>query len=78
MLLTNFPFIKVSGEESPGVMSNEDLPESPTDGDIDEESLTTNMPWLKVLSRILSFIRLFNRACLPLLWSDTHTTSGLS
>lgn len=30
-------------------MSNEDLPDSPTDGDIDEESLTTNMPWLKVL-----------------------------
>lgn len=42
-------FLKVSGEESPGVMSNEDLPDSPTDGDIDEESLTTNMPWLKVL-----------------------------
>lgn len=44
--------LQVSGEESPGVLSNEDLPDSPTDGDIDEESLTTNMPWLKVCLQI--------------------------
>jgi len=30
-------------------MSNEDLPESPSDGDLDEESLASTMPWLKVL-----------------------------
>ncbi|XP_063871430.1 protein unc-80 homolog isoform X10 [Scylla paramamosain] len=51
---------EVSGEESPGVMSNEDLPDSPTDADIDEESLTTNMPWLKVVVQISS---LYNMTC---------------
>ncbi|XP_050693714.1 protein unc-80 homolog isoform X3 [Eriocheir sinensis] len=51
---------EVSGEESPGVMSNEDLPDSPTDGDIDEESLTTNMPWLKVVVQISA---LYNMTC---------------
>lgn len=54
MFLANSPLRKVSGEESPGVMSNEDMPDSPTDADIDEESLTTNMPWLKV--QILKFV----------------------
>lgn len=50
--------VQVSGEESPGVLSNEDLPDSPTDGDLDEESLTSNMPWLKVCQHmsILFFI----------------------
>lgn len=56
MILPNFSLLQVSGEESPGVMSNEDLPESPTDGDIDEESLTTNMPWLKVLSKFFLYL----------------------
>nr|XP_027221615.1 protein unc-80 homolog [Penaeus vannamei] len=51
---------EVSGEESPGVLSNEDLPDSPTDGDIDEESLTTNMPWLKVVVRLST---LYNMTC---------------
>ncbi|XP_069159541.1 protein unc-80 homolog isoform X1 [Procambarus clarkii] len=51
---------EVSGEESPGVLSNEELPESPTDGDIDEESLTSNMPWLKTIVRVSS---LYNMTC---------------
>ncbi|XP_042889771.1 protein unc-80 homolog isoform X4 [Penaeus japonicus] len=51
---------EVSGEESPGVLSNEDLPDSPTDADIDEESLTTNMPWLKVVVRLST---LYNMTC---------------
>ncbi|XP_042207937.1 protein unc-80 homolog isoform X3 [Homarus americanus] len=51
---------EVSGEESPGVLSNEDLPESPTDGDLDEESLTSNMPWLKIIVRMSS---LYNMTC---------------
>ncbi|KAK4295652.1 hypothetical protein Pmani_031795 [Petrolisthes manimaculis] len=45
---------QVSGEESPGVMSNEDLPDSPNDGDLDEESLTSNMPWIKVVVQMSS------------------------
>nr|XP_053644306.1 protein unc-80 homolog [Cherax quadricarinatus] len=51
---------EASGEESPGVLSNEELPESPSDGDIDEESLTSTMPWLKVIVRMSS---LYNMTC---------------
>ncbi|XP_066978451.1 protein unc-80 homolog isoform X1 [Macrobrachium rosenbergii] len=51
---------EVSGEESPGVLSNEDLPDSPNDGDLDEESLTSTMPWIKVVVRMFS---LYNMTC---------------
>ncbi|CAL4074396.1 unnamed protein product, partial [Meganyctiphanes norvegica] len=51
---------EVSGEESPGVLSNEEAPESPIDGELDDESLTSHMPWLKVVVRISS---LYNMTC---------------
>ncbi|XP_071534011.1 protein unc-80 homolog isoform X8 [Panulirus ornatus] len=60
---------EVSGEESPGVLSNEDLPESPSDGDLDEESLTSNMPWLKVVVRISS---LYNIMCTHQTYCHPH------
>ncbi|XP_022249198.1 protein unc-80 homolog isoform X2 [Limulus polyphemus] len=45
----------VSGEESPGVLSDEQAPESPNDVlESDDVSLTKNMPWLKVLVQVSS------------------------
>lgn len=39
----------VSGEESPGVLSDDQPPESPVDVlDADDSSVTKSMPWLKV------------------------------
>ncbi|XP_073988249.1 unc80, NALCN channel complex subunit isoform X3 [Rhodnius prolixus] len=43
---------EVSGEESPGVLSDDQPPESPTDtSDTDD---TTNMPWIKVIVQMLN------------------------
>lgn len=40
---------EVSGEESPGVLSDDQPPESPSDS-ADADDTTKNMPWLKVLN----------------------------
>lgn len=60
---------EVSGEESPGVLSDDQPPESPTDtSDTDD---TTNMPWIKVfycsiLGILLKLNRLLNNICIHL------------
>ncbi len=39
----------ISGEESPGILSDDQPPESPSDGpEIDEAISTRGMPWLRV------------------------------
>ncbi|XP_066154738.1 protein unc-80 homolog isoform X3 [Euwallacea fornicatus] len=42
---------EVSGEESPGVLSDEQPPESPSDSN-ESDDTTKNMPWLKVMVQI--------------------------
>lgn len=41
------------GEESPGVLSDDQPPESPTDSN-DMDDTTKNMPWLKVMVQVLN------------------------
>lgn len=38
---------EASGEESPGILSDEQPPESPSDSN-DTDDTTKNMPWMKV------------------------------
>ena len=39
----------ISGEESPGILSDDQPPESPSDAqDLDEGIATRGMPWLRV------------------------------
>jgi hypothetical protein len=38
---------EVSGEESPGILSDDQPPESPSDSN-DTDDTAKNMPWLKV------------------------------
>jgi hypothetical protein len=38
---------EVSGEESPGILSDEQQPESPSDSN-DSDDTAKNMPWMKV------------------------------
>lgn len=41
----------ISGEESPGILSDDQPPESPSDGpEVDEAISTRGMPWLRVYS----------------------------
>ena len=47
------------GEESPGVQSTEDIPESPL-LEKEEQQLTSNMPWLKPVVKLASS---FNMIC---------------
>ncbi|KAJ8917160.1 hypothetical protein NQ315_012652 [Exocentrus adspersus] len=42
---------EVSGEESPGVLSDDQPPESPSDSN-DTDDTTKNMPWLKVMVQV--------------------------
>lgn len=39
---------EVSGEESPGILSDDQPPESPSDSN-ETDDTTTHLPWLKVL-----------------------------
>ena len=49
------------GEESPGLMSAEDLPDSPLqEGEGEEQRLTSHMPWLKPVIKLASS---FNMIC---------------
>lgn len=41
------------GEESPGVLSDDQPPESPTDSN-DTDDTTKNMPWLKTMVQVLN------------------------
>ena len=51
----------VSGEESPGVLSNDEVPDSPADvGDVDDDVITTNMPWMRAVVKITGA---FNVVC---------------
>ena len=50
----------ISGEESPGILSDDQPPESPSDGpEIDEAISTRGMPWLRVWSYYNLFIWTF-------------------
>lgn len=42
---------EASGEESPGVLSDDQPPESPSDSN-DTDDTTKNMPWLKVMVQV--------------------------
>lgn len=41
---------EASGEESPGVLSDDQPPESPSDSN-ETDDTTKNMPWMKVIFR---------------------------
>ncbi|KAG5895326.1 hypothetical protein JTB14_000598 [Gonioctena quinquepunctata] len=43
---------EVSGEESPGVLSDEQPPESPSDSNDTADDTTKNMPWLKTMVQV--------------------------
>ncbi|KAG8197196.1 hypothetical protein JTE90_011351 [Oedothorax gibbosus] len=46
--------VDLSGEESPGVLSDDLAPESPPDvAESDDSNLTRNFPWLKVMVKVL-------------------------
>lgn len=47
---------EASGEESPGVLSDDQPPESPSDSN-DTDDTTKNMPWMKVGFHILYFFQ---------------------
>ncbi|KAJ8665380.1 hypothetical protein QAD02_007042, partial [Eretmocerus hayati] len=44
---------EVSGEESPGILSDEQPPESPSDSNETDET-NKNFPWLKVVARVMN------------------------
>lgn len=49
--------VDLSGEESPGVLSDDLAPESPPDvAESDDANLTRNFPWLKVSFHSFLFI----------------------
>ena len=50
----------VSGEESPGVLSNEDIAESIAEADTGDDSIAYNFPWLRVVARLATS---FNTSC---------------
>ena len=50
----------VSGEESPGVLSNDELPDSPADAEADDDTLTTSMPWMRAVVKMTAA---FNVVC---------------
>lgn len=45
---------EASGEESPGILSDDQPPESPSDSN-DTDDTTKNMPWMKVRSFVFFF-----------------------
>lgn len=45
------PTGEISGEESPGILSDDQPPESPSDSN-DTDDTSKNMPWMKVLTTV--------------------------
>ncbi|KAG8225919.1 hypothetical protein J437_LFUL005955 [Ladona fulva] len=51
---------EVSGEESPGVLSDDQPPESPSDSnDTDDATITKNMPWMKTVVQVANSFNFF-------------------
>ncbi|GAB6032279.1 hypothetical protein CHUAL_010920 [Chamberlinius hualienensis] len=59
----------ISGEDSPGILSDEQVPDSPIDGnEADDSTVITTMPWIKVvvqLANSFNFICSHHNYCHP-------------